>query len=291
MAKQLRVLCIGAHPDDCEFHCGGMTLLWRDLGHEVKFVSLTNGDTGHHQMGGGPLARRRYAEAQASAAIAGLEYEIVDIHNGELQPDVPTRKIVVRIIREFEPDLVICHRPNDYHPDHRATGVLVQDAMFQVTVPNFVPLTPSMTDAPVLGYMHDTFTEPTPFVPTVAIDTDEVFSRKVDMMHCHESQVYEWLARESEVADDAEKQLDWVAETKVPEADEARWGWLAERMEKRFGAVADRYRDCLIEWYGEERGNAVKSAEAVMISEYGRSILEEEIRAYFPFLPERAAPK
>ena len=286
MDKQLRILCIGAHPDDCDLYCGGMTLMWRDLGHEVKFVSLTNGDTGHHQMGGGPLARRRYAEAQASAAIADLEYKIVDIHNGELQPDVPTRKIVVSIIREFQPDLVICHRPNDYHPDHRATGVLVQDAMFQVTVPNFVPLTPSLTDAPVLGYMHNTFTEPTPFVPTVAIDTHEVFSRKVDMMHCHESQVYEWLARESEVADDAQKQLDWVAESKVPESDEERRAWLAERMGKRFGHVADQCRDCLIEWYGTEHGGQIRTAEAIMISEYGRSITEEEIRTYFPFLPE-----
>jgi len=285
VAAQLRILFFGAHPDDCEFHCGGMALMYRDLGHKVKFISLTNGDTGHHEMGGGPLARRRYAEAQAAAAIADLEYKDLDIHNGELGPTLATRKIIICIIREFHPDLVICHRANDYHPDHRATGIVVQDAMFQVTVPNICPLTPSLTDAPVLGYMHDTFTEPTAFVPTVSIDTDDVFSRKVDMMHCHESQVYEWLARESEVADDAGKQLDWVAESKVPETDEDRRAWLAERMGKRFGEVADRYRDCLIKWYGAEYGSQIRTAEAVMISEYGRAIAAEEIHHYFPFLP------
>jgi len=260
--------------------------MWRDLGHEVKFVSMTNGDTGHHLMGGGPLARRRYAEAQASAAIANIEYEIVDIHNGELEADVPTRKIVVRIIREFRPDLVICHRANDYHPDHRAVGVLVQDAIFQVTLPNFVPLTPILPDAPVLGYAYDTFTQPTPFAPTVAIDTDQVFSRKVDMMHCHESQVYEWLARESEAPDAPEKRLDWVAVSKVPESDEERRAWLAECIRERFGQVADQCRGCLTEWYGSEHSGQIGTAEAVEISEYGRTIPKENLRELFPFLPE-----
>ncbi len=267
--RQLRVMCFGAHPDDCDLRCGGMAMMYRALGHQVKFVSVTNGDTGHHEMGGGPLARRRYAETQASAAVADIEYEVLDIHNGELQPDLPTRKMIVRAIREFQPDLVICHRANDYHPDHRAVGVLVQDAIFQVTLPNFLPLTPELDGSPVLGYAYDYFTDPTPYIPTVAIDTDEVFERKIDMVHCHESQMYEWLARGVE----------------VPEGDEERRAWLAERQYARFGEVANRFRDCLVKWYGEERGNTIRTAETVMISEYGRRVPEDEMRTYFPFLP------
>ncbi len=284
MSQQLRILFIGAHPDDCDFYCGGTALKYRDLGHQVKFIAMTNGDAGHQEMGGGALARRRYAEAQASARIADLEYQILDNHDGELQPDIATRKVVIALIRQFEPDLVITHRPNDYHPDHRATGLLVQDAIFLVTAPNIAPLTPNPVNPPVLGYMYDRFTEPTPFVPTVAIDTDDVFERKVDMMHCHESQVYEWLARETEVGSDAAQQLDWVAASKAPETEEERRAWLAERMRKRFGEVANRYRDCLVEWYGAERGNQIRTAEAIMISEYGRELPQEKISTYFPFL-------
>ncbi len=286
MARQLRVLCIGAHPDDCDLYCGGMALKYRELGHQVKFIATTNGDAGHHEIGGVELARRRYAEAQASAQVADLEYQILDNHDGELQPDLATRKVIIGLIRQFKPDLVITHRPNDYHPDHRATAVLVQDAIFLVTAPNILPLTPNLADAPVLGYTYDRFTEPTPFVPTIAIDTDDVFERKVDMMHCHQSQVYEWLARPTEVGDDAKQQLDWVAGSIAPETDEERRVWLAERMHKRFGEIADRYRDCLIKWYGAERGNQIRTAEAIMISEYGRELPPEEMNRYFPFLPD-----
>jgi len=264
MARQLRVLCIGAHPDDCDLYCGGMALKYRELGHQVKFIATTNGDAGHHEIGGVELARRRYAEAQASAQVADLEYQILDNHDGELQPDLATRKVIIGLIRQFKPDLVITHRPNDYHPDHRATAVLVQDAIFLVTAPNILPLTPNLADAPVLGYTYDRFTEPTPFVPTV----------------------YEWLARPTEVGDDAKQQLDWVAGSIAPETDEERRVWLAERMHKRFGEIADRYRDCLIKWYGAERGNQIRTAEAIMISEYGRELPPEEMNRYFPFLPD-----
>ena len=265
--QPLRIMAFGAHPDDCDLRCGGMALKYRALGHEVKFVSVTNGDTGHHEMGGGPLARRRYAETQAAARVADIEYEVYDIHNGELEAQLWVRKLVIRTMREFRPDLVICHRANDYHPDHRATGVLVQDAVFQVTIPNVLALTPELPAPPVLGYAYDRFTDPTPYVPTVAIDTDDVFERKLDMIHCHESQMYEWLARFSE----------------VPEGDAERRAWLGERMTGRFGSQADDARESLVQWYGEERGRAVRTAETVMISQYGSVPDEARQRELFPF--------
>ena len=190
---KLNVVVFGAHPDDCDFRAGGVAMMWRALGHRVRFVSMTNGDTGHHAIGGGDLARRRYAEAQAAGAIADVDYQILDIHNGELEASVILRKTVIEIMRECRADLVICHRANDYHPDHRAVGILVQDAAYIVTVPNVAPLTKPLERSPVVMHCWDGFKDPTPFVPTVAINTDPVFERKIDMAHCHVSQVYEWL--------------------------------------------------------------------------------------------------
>lgn len=271
--EPLNILCFGAHPDDCDFRYGGMAMLWRALGHRVKFVSLTNGDTGHHAMGGGDLARRRWAEAQAAGCIADVEYEVVDIHNGELEPTVTVRKLVIERMRLFKADLVLCHRANDYHPDHRSVGMLVQDASYIVTVPNVCPLTPPLQRAPVLGYAFDQFALPNPYRVDVAIDTDPVFERKVDMAHCHASQVYEWLPYNDGYLDE------------VPVTEEARRNWLGGRLQRRFGQVADAARDVLKRIYGAERGAAVRTAETVSFSEYGRRATPEEVARLFPFLP------
>jgi len=269
----LSVLVFGAHPDDCDLRFGGAAMKYRALGHRVRFVSLTNGDTGHYSMGGGPLARRRYEEAQRAARIADIEYQVLDVHNGELEANVTMRKAVIQIMREVRADLVLCHRPNDYHPDHRAVGLLVQDAAYIVTVPNVAPLTPPLQRAPVVGYVYDTFRLPTPFVPTVAIDTDDVFERKIDMAHCHESQMYEWLPYSGGT----------LAE--VPATDEERRAWLAKRLRQRFGALAHDVRDTLKRFYGQERGAQIETAESVGLSEYGRQPSEEELYDLFPFLP------
>lgn len=268
---RLNVLVFGAHPDDCDLRFGGAAMKYRALGHRVKFVSMTNGDTGHHEIGGGDLARRRYAESQASAKIADIEYEVLDVHNGEIEPTVFMRKWVIQIMRQFSADIVLCHRPNDYHPDHRAVGVLVQDAAYTVTVPNVAPLTPALVTPPVVGYLYDTFKLPNPYVPTVAIDTDDVFERKVDMVHCHVSQMYEWLPYSG-------GQLD-----QVPDSDEERREWVAGRTRGRFEALANDVRECLIRWYGPERGAAITTAESVSLSEYGRRPAAEELPRLFPF--------
>jgi LmbE family N-acetylglucosaminyl deacetylase len=211
----------------------------------------------------------------ASARIADLDYIIMDIHNGELVPSPELRKEVIRLMRTVKADLVLCHRANDYHPDHRAVGTLVQDAAYTVTVPNVAPLTPHLERAPVVGYLYDNFKLPNPYVPTVAIDTDDVFEKKIDLGHCHVSQMYEWLPYNGGILD------------QVPEGDTARRAWFGERHRRRFQAVADAARDCLIRWYGPEHGARIQTAETVSISEYGRGIREEEIPELFPFFESR----
>src|SRR5204862_6646499 len=101
-AEPLRIICFGAHPDDCELQVGGTAALWASKGHKVKLVSFTNGDIGHWTQAGGPLARRRYDEGQNAARNLGVTTEVMDIHDGELMPTVENRRMVTRLIREWK---------------------------------------------------------------------------------------------------------------------------------------------------------------------------------------------
>jgi LmbE family N-acetylglucosaminyl deacetylase len=159
----LRLLVIGAHPDDAEYRAGGLAAKYWQLGHVVKFVSLTDGGAGHQSMARDELIRRRRAEAEAAGAVCGIEYDVWDCPDGEMEPTLALRRCVIRLIRSFQPDLVLTHRPNDYHPDHRYTSQLVQDAAFMVTVPKICPNTPHLPVDPVIMYMADDFQKPTPF--------------------------------------------------------------------------------------------------------------------------------
>ena len=85
----------GAHPDDCDSKAGGVAAKYAAAGHQVRFVSVTNGDAGHHEIGGVELARRRRAEAEAAGAVAGIEYHVLDIHDGELVPRLENRKLII----------------------------------------------------------------------------------------------------------------------------------------------------------------------------------------------------
>ena len=171
---KLRIICFGAHPDDAEFKAGGTGILWARQGHHVKLVSVTNGDIGHWQMAGGQLAQRRTAEVQEAAKVLGTTAEVLDIHDGELLPTLEHRQKIVRLIRNWKADIVISHRPWDYHPDHRYVGVLVQDAAYMVTVPFFCPDTPPLTKNPVFLFSSDRFQKPYPFEADIAVSLDDV---------------------------------------------------------------------------------------------------------------------
>jgi LmbE family N-acetylglucosaminyl deacetylase len=269
---KLRIICFGAHPDDAEFKVGGTAAKWSALGHHVKFVSVTNGDIGHWQSAGGPLAARRAAEVKQAARLLGIETEVLDIHDGELLPTLENRRTITRLIRDWKADLVLSHRPNDYHPYHRYTVVLVQDAAFMVTVPFFCPDTPPLTDNPVFMYYSDRFQKPNPFAADVIVSIDDVFDKKIAAVDALVSQVYEGGASGSE------KFVQGITTDPV-----GRKTWAVGEHGKRYAAVADRYRDALVKWYGAERGKAVKYAEAFEICEYGRQPDQAELKKLFPF--------
>src|SRR3974377_1572729 len=147
---KLRIIAIGAHPDDCDIKFAGTAAKFAKAGHLVKFLSVTNGDAGHQTLRGAELARRRRAETQESARRLGIaEYEVLNNHDGELVPSLEVRKQIIRAIRQWKADMVGAPRPNDYHPDHRYTGVLVQDAAYVVVVPNIVPDVPALRRNPI----------------------------------------------------------------------------------------------------------------------------------------------
>ncbi|HZS89425.1 MAG TPA: PIG-L family deacetylase [Chloroflexota bacterium] len=270
---QVTILAIGAHPDDCDFGAAGMAALWIRSGYRVHFVAMTNGDAGHQEMSGAALARRRLAEAQAAGAVLGVTYTVLDNHDGELEPTLANRRTVIRLIREIRPDLVLTHRLNDYHPDHRYTALLVQDAAYMVTVPGVVAHTPHLARNPIFGYMHDIFQRPYPLTPDVVVDIDAVVDLKLQMLHQHTSQMYEWLPYNGGYLD------------QVPPDEGTRLAWLGEHYLPRFARVADRFRGLLEATYGPERGRQVRYAEAIEISEYGAPLTGETRRRLFPFLP------
>ena len=190
---KLNIIAFGAHPDDCDGRAGGTAAKWAALGHKVKFVSVTNGDAGHQSEGGGALARKRREEAREAGRRIGVVYETLDNHDGELLPTLAVRHQIIRKIREWNADLVLAPRPNDYHPDHRYTGVLIQDAAYMVVVPNVCPDTPALRKNPVFMYFQDGFQKPAPFQPDIVVGIDDVWEKKVSMQDAHTSQMYEWL--------------------------------------------------------------------------------------------------
>ncbi|HUS01520.1 MAG TPA: PIG-L family deacetylase [Chitinophagaceae bacterium] len=267
--NKLRIIMIGAHPDDCDFKGGGTAILFAKMGYAVKFVSVTNGDAGHQTLKAAALAKRRFAEAQEAGKRFGVTYDVLNNHDGQLLPSLEVRLQVIKKIREWNADIVIAPRPNDYHPDHRYTGVLVQDAAYMVAVPAVAPGTPALKKNPVFIYFQDGFQRPNPFRPDIAVDITNVFAQKVHALDAHESQMYEWLPWIGHYAD------------KVPVNKNDREKWLAQT---RAVTITPAVRTGLEKWYGKEKATQVQHAEAFEICEYGVQPNDDEIKRLFPML-------
>ena len=275
---KLRIITFGAHPDDCELVAGGSAAKWAALGHKFKCVSVTNGDIGHSVIAGGPLALRRRAESRRAAQILGIETEMLDNHDGEAMVTLENRRQIARLIREWQADIVISHRPNDYHPDHRYVGVLVMDAAYMVTVPFFCPDTPHLTKNPVFLFSEDEFRRPNPFTPDIAVSVDDVIEKKLAAMEALESQFYEGGCNGGP---------HLVPDPKDPAAVAARKKQVRGEFEEYFSGPTTRHRGALGKYYGAEAAGKVRFAEAFEICEYGRRPTPEEILKLFPFFPAK----
>jgi LmbE family N-acetylglucosaminyl deacetylase len=256
-----RIIIFGAHPDDCDHNAGGSAILWAKMGCKVKFVSMTNGDAGHQSMGGGALAKRRMAEAAEAGKRFGVDYLVMDNHDGELLPTLENRLKVIREIRNWKADLVITHPPDDYHPDHRYTSILVQDAAYMVIVPNVAPDTPPLKTNPVFMY-HGTSSS------GVAVAVDAVFEQKIFAMAAHESQYFEWLPWTNGKLEE------------VPANSSERLKYLAARYD--YDQVNPELKKIVEKTYGTEFGRKVKHAEPFYLTPYGRVPSESELKWLFP---------
>lgn len=267
--RPIKVIVFGAHPDDCELGAGGLAALYVSQGHQVKFVSLTNGDKGHQDIGGSPLARRRHSEAMEAGKRLGVTYEVLDNPDGELLPTLTNRMEVIRLIREWKADIVISHRPNDYHPDHRNAALLLQDAAFLVIVPNILPGVRPLKKNPVFLYTRDRFQRPNPHRPDIAVDITAVYDKKTEAADAHVSQFYEWLP--------------WTSNTlaKVPKEPAARKKWLSDNLKSRAATTLEILKS-LEKWYGPGKQAKDALVETFEVCEYGSQPSEADIRKLFP---------
>jgi LmbE family N-acetylglucosaminyl deacetylase len=266
---KLHVIIIGAHPDDPD-EVGGTAYKWAQLGYDVMMVALTNGDAGHQSIKAAELAKIRREEARRAGEVIGVKYITLDNHDGQLMPTYENRLQVIRLIREQKADIVIYPRPYDYHPDHRYTGVLVNDAAYMVTVPTILPEVPFLPKNPVFLYTYDRFTHPEPFKADVCVDIDDAIEKKLDMYHQHTSQMYEWLPFNQGILD------------QVPAGDKERRDWLGKMRKEEWSA--EPFRAKLIELYGAEKGKKIKYCEVFQDSEYGTRLTKENMAYYFPFI-------
>jgi len=267
--RVLRVVALGAHPDDAELKFAGTAALMAAQGHKVKLVALTNGDVGHFAQAGGPLAQRRKAEVTACHTKLGVETEVLDIHDGELMPDLETRKKVANIIRDWQADIVLSHRPWDYHPDHRAVGKLAEDSAVVVAAPFFTPYTPPTKRNPIFLFYSDNFQKPYPFDPIVAVGFDDVAQKKWDCIGDMPSQFADadsWQAR---------------YRGNAPADPAARAAMILDGVKQRDAGVATKYRSLLVNLYGNQKGSAIKYAEAFELNQYGTAATADEIKQMF----------
>jgi LmbE family N-acetylglucosaminyl deacetylase len=267
----LRIIVFGAHPDDAEYRGAGVAMKWARQGHKVKLVSATNGDIGHWQMAGGPLAQRRKQEVLEVGRRLGVTTEVLDVHDGEILPTLENRRMITRLIREWNADIVISNRPNDYHPDHRYTAILVQDSAYMVTVPFFCPDVPFLKKNPVFLYAADGFQRPNPFRADIAVSIDDVIEPTLDALLVMESQIHEGGANGYE----------GLFPSTEPGRQQRR-DQVRKQLADRYAGYANSYRDALIRNYGEERGRQVKYAQAFEICEYGGRVQPDGLKSMFP---------
>lgn len=270
MDHKPRLLILGAHPDDAEYHGGGLASIYRQLDRPVKMISVTDGSAGHYRRTPAELVQLRRSEAANAGHVIGATYETWDFPDGSLEPTLDVRRRIIQEIREFQPDLVLTHRTCDYHPDHRAVGQCVQDASYMVTVPHVVPTVPALRKDPVVAFLPDLFTRPAPMRADVILDISEQMTTIAKMLACHRCQLFEWLAYHDELLDT------------VPEEESQKLEWVRSWIERHVKPRAERFREQLIDQCGEAMGKSMDFIEVFEISEYARQPDADLIRHLFP---------
>lgn len=267
--KVFKVLLICAHPDDADLLGGGLAMRLRARGHKIKFVSATNGNKGHYKEEPINLAKRRFEEGKKAAEHVGADYECLNINDGEVWVNEENYRKVMRCIREYAPDLIITHRPNDYHRDHRYVGQLVMDASYMLIVPLAFPeYRTSYRDMPVIAYSYDDFDNP-PITPSVILDITDVYERKALGCMQHESQLLEWLPYTYKMENTLPEDYDFNKRREIVET----------LIQYLFSSAMSRYRKLVKEGYKDRK---VRQIEVFEICPYGKQPNMKELKELFP---------
>ncbi|MFA5865525.1 MAG: PIG-L family deacetylase [Phycisphaerae bacterium] len=183
----MKVLAIGAHPDDIEFQCAGTLAKYKRLGHTVAMAVATNGEVGSSTHTKEQIAAIRKKEAENSAQTIGAEFCWLGFPDEFLFNNAETRLAFINLVRQVRPDLILCPNPTrDYHPDHTTCGQIIWDIHVMVTVPNIVTDHPPCRSIPEIIYM-DTIAGVN-FIPNRYVDISDDIETKKKMLACHKSQ-------------------------------------------------------------------------------------------------------
>ena len=263
--NRLKVMVIFAHPDEGEIYTGGITALFTKMGHQVKFMSLTNGDAGHYSMKPADLAKMRYQEAMESKGILSLgDYEVLDYHDQQLKNTKEVQDKVIKSIQDWNADIVFTYYPaKGGHTDNMTAGYIVRDAAPRL----------QMAKMPVFVYIRDYHTIKFSYIPDFAVDIDSVWSTKLAACTVQRSQVMDAIPHSmgilEEVRAHPEKQKELIYQNTYP-----------------FSSVTNINRPALEKWYGTEAASKIKYAEAFEIAEFGRQVSDAEMNTLFPMLPK-----
>ncbi|HSV30544.1 MAG TPA: PIG-L family deacetylase [Atribacteraceae bacterium] len=188
MAEKLRVLAVGAHPDDLELCCAGTLARFAQEGHHVTMCYVCRGDAASHELAPEEIARIRSEEACRSAEIIGAELIAgLGLGDGEVYVQQENTMKFLDLIRRTRPDLVITHNLEDYLQDHYNTARLVFEASLFSTTENIRSNYPAHPVVPSIYHMQ-TYTGVN-FCPEEYVDITETFEIKSRMLSCHKSQV------------------------------------------------------------------------------------------------------
>jgi LmbE family N-acetylglucosaminyl deacetylase len=184
----MNILAIGAHPDDIEILCAGTLALYAAQGHTVFMASFTCGDMGDLDIRPEKLARIRKEESEAAAAVIGARLLWPGVVDEHVFPNESQRRVMIDLLRDADPDIILTHSPNDYHPDHRYVSQLVFDSYFQKGLPHIPGQARSACRfAGTQVYYMDTLAG-LGFLPTEYVDISSVMDTKRQMLRCHKSQ-------------------------------------------------------------------------------------------------------
>lgn len=194
-----RILSIHAHPDDAETLAGGTLALLGSLGHRIVIATMTAGDCGAIETSPDETANIRKREAETAASAIGAAYACIGFPDLGIFNNDPSRRTVVEFIRSMKPDVILTSAPVDYHPDHEATSLLVRDACFAVSVPNYHAGDARVLEAiphlyfmdPIDGYDRDG----NAVLPEFGVNVEEAIDAKRRMLLAHESQ-RDWVKKQ-----------------------------------------------------------------------------------------------